>query len=90
MKVEGLQLNRPDLHEIAADVGVGTRDVLFSNGVLSIYNTSQKCQEIIDDNALITFVAMAVDASPEQFSDLEVIKEEPRVIEFDFDDEDED
>ena len=90
MKVEGIQLNRPDLHLISADLGVKTRDVLFSNGVLTIYNTSKECQEIIDDNALFTFVAMAIDISAGQLSDLQAVKEEPKVIEFDFDDEDED
>jgi hypothetical protein len=90
MQVTGIQLNRPDLHTIAADLGIATRDVLFSNGVLSVYNTSQECQKIIDDNALFTFIAMAIEISPEQLSDLQAIKEEKKVIEFDFDDEDED
>jgi len=90
MQVTGMQLNRPDLHTIAADLGIATRDVLFSNGVLTVYNTSQECQDIIDDNALFTFIAMAIEISPEQLSDLQAVKEEKKVIEFDFDDEDED
>ena len=43
MKVEGVHLNRPDLHDIAAELGIGTRDVLTENGVLTIYNTSKTC-----------------------------------------------
>jgi len=91
MKVDGVHLNRPDLHNIAAELGVGTRDVLTKDGVLTIYNTSETCQEIIDDNNLASFVAMALDISAENISDMEVVVEVPVKIEFDpseFEDDD--
>ena len=86
MKVEGIQLNRPDLHNIAADIGIETKDILFKNGVLIIYNTSKECQEIIDDNALATFVAMTLEISVEQISEMTPVQAEPEIIEIeDFD-----
>lgn len=74
MKVNGVHLNRPDLHEIAAELGIGTRDVLVKDGVLTVYNTSKECQEIIDDNALSSFIAMALNISPESISDIKETK----------------
>ncbi len=91
MKVSGVQLNRPDLHNIAAELGIGTRDVLTKEGILTIYNTSKACQEIIDDNALASFVSMALEISAEDISDIKEVVEEPVKIEFDpseFEDDD--
>ncbi len=93
MKVDGIHLNRPDLHHIAAELGIGTRDILTKDGILTIYNTSEVCQEIIDDNALATFVAMALSISAENISDIKEVIEEPVKIEFDpadFDDDEDD
>lgn len=90
MKVSGVHLTRPDLHTIAAELGIGTRDILIKDGILTIYNTSEACQEIIDDNALISFVAMAINIPAEDISELKEVVEEPVKLEFDFDDEDED
>jgi len=90
MKISGVHLTRPDLHNIAAELGIGTRDVLITDGVLTIYNTSKVCQEIIDDSALASFVAMAVNISTEDIGPLSEVVEEPVKIEFDFDDEDDD
>ncbi len=89
MKVDGIQLTRPDLHGIAADLSIATKDVLFQNGVLTVYNTSEACQEIVDDNALITFVAMAIDISSESISEMTAVKAKPKTIEMDMLDEDE-
>ena len=83
MKVDGIHLNRPDLHNIAAELGIATRDVLTNDGILTIYNTSKICQEIIDDNNLVAFVSMALDISAENISDLKEVIEEPVKIEFD-------
>lgn len=84
MKVEGaVNLNRPDMHNIAAELGVSTNDVLLKDGILTVYNTTDSCQEIIDDNALAAFVAMALDISPEKITDIQEVEEEP--IELDFD-----
>lgn len=83
MKVDGIHLNRPDLHEIAADLGIGTRDILTKDGILTIYNTSTTCQEMINDNALTSFVAMALNISPEDISELKEVIEVPVKIEFD-------
>jgi len=91
MKVNGVHLNRPDLHNIAAELGISTRDVLTKGGILTIYNTSDVCQEIIDDKALASFVAMALDISAEDISDIREVIEEPVKIEFDpsdFEDDD--
>ncbi|CAA6816988.1 MAG: Unknown protein [uncultured Sulfurovum sp.] len=92
MKVkEGIHLNRPDMHNIAEELGVTENDVLIKDRILTVYNTSQACQEIIDDNALTLFVAMAVDASPEDFSDLQEVVEKPVKMDFDlneFEDDD--
>ena len=94
MKVNGVHLNRPDLHDIAAELGIGTRDVLTKDGILTIYNTSKVCQEIIDDNDLASFVSMALNISAEDISDIKEVIEEPVKIEFDpsdfEDDEDDD
>jgi len=91
MRVKGVHLNRPDLHNIAAELGITTRDVLVEDGVLTIYNTSKECQEIIDDNALASFVSMALDISSENISDIKEVVEVPVKIEFDpseFEDDD--
>ena len=90
MKVSGVHLSRPDLHDIAAELGISTRDVLTKDGILTIYNTSKVCQEIIDDNDLASFVSMALNISAEDISDINEVIEEPVKIEFDFDDDDED
>jgi len=91
MKVDGVHLNRPDLHVIAAELGIRTKDVLVENGVLTVYNTSKECQEIIDDDALASFIAMALTISPENISEMKAVKAKPKVIEMDddFGDEDE-
>ncbi len=90
MKLNGVQPNRPELHNIAAELGIGTRDVLIKEGVLTIYNTSETCQEIIDDNALASFVSMALEIPAEDISDIKEVVEEPVKIEFDFDDDEDD
>ena len=93
MKISGIHLTRPDLHNIAAELGIGTRDVLIKDGILTIYNTSEVCQEIIDDNALVSFVSMAIHIPAEDISELTEVVEEPVKIEFDpsdFEDEDDD
>jgi len=93
MKVDGIHLNRPDLHIIAAELGIGTRDVLTKDGILTIYNTSPACQEIIDDNALASFVSMALNISSDNISDIQPVVEVPVKIEFDpseFEDDDDD
>lgn len=86
MEVDGVLLNRPDLHNIAAELGVNPGDVLTKNKILTIYNTSEACQEIIDDNALATFVAMALNISPENITNIKEVVEEPVKIEFDLSD----
>ena len=92
MEVEGaVNLNRPDMHNIAAELGVSTNDVLLKDGVLTVYNTTDACQEIIDDNALVAFVAMALDISPEKITNVQEVEEEPIELDFDlseFEDED--
>lgn len=91
MRVDGIQLNRPDLHVIAAELCIATKDVLVENGVLTVYNTSKECQEIIDDNALMSFVAMTIGIPQENISELTSVKAKPKVLERDdfMDDEDE-
>jgi len=86
MKVEGVFLNRPDLHELAADLNIDTRDILSKDGVLTIYNTSETCQEMIDDNALATFVAMTLSIPIENLSDIKEVEEEPVEMDFDLSD----
>ena len=90
MKLSGIQPTRPELHNIAAELGIGTRDVLIKEGTLTVYNTSQACQEIIDDNALASFVSMALEISAEDINDIKAVIEEPVKIEFDFDDDEDD
>jgi len=89
MKVDGVQLTRPDLHGIASDLSIMTKDILFKNGVLTVYNTSSECQAIIDDNALASFVAMAIDISTDSISEMTAVKAKPKIIEMDDFDEDE-
>jgi len=91
MKIDGIFLNRPDMHNIAEELGVTTNDVLIKDGVLTVYNTSKTSQEIINDGDLIAFVAMALDISPEKISDMQEVEEEPIELEFDlseFEDDD--
>ncbi|PHR54234.1 MAG: hypothetical protein COA44_13975 [Arcobacter sp.] len=94
MKVEGIHLTLPDLHTVAAELGIATRDVLTKDGILTIYNTSDTCKEIVDGNTLATFVAMALDISAEDISQMKETVEVPVKIEFDpsefEDDEDDD
>jgi len=87
---QGIHLNRPDMHNIAEDLGVTENDVFIKDGLLTVYNTSATCQEIIDDNALIAFVAMAVEISPDNFSDLKAVEEEPVKMDFDLSEFEED
>ena len=86
MKVTGVHLNRPDMHNIAEELGVTENDVFIKDGILTVYNTSQTCQEIIDDNALAIFVAMAVEIAVEDISDMKAVVEEPVKMEFDLKD----
>ena len=88
MKISGVHLTRPELHNLAADLGITTRDVLIKDGVLTIYNTSETCQEIVDDNALVSFVSMVFEIPSEDISELKAVVEEIVPFEFDFDDED--
>jgi hypothetical protein len=83
MKVDGSHLNRPDLHNVAAELGIATRDVLTHNGILTVYNTSTVCQDIIDNNNLALFVSMALDINVENISDIKEVVEEPVKLEFD-------
>lgn len=85
MKVDGVHLNRPDMHNIAEELGVSTNDVLIKDQILTVYNTSKTCQEIIDDGDLAVFVAMALHMSAENISDMKEVEEEPVVMEFDLD-----
>ena len=91
MKINGIFLNRPDMHNIAEELGVSTNDVLIKDGVLTVYNTSKTCQEIIDDGDLAAFVAMAINISTSDIGELSEVEEEPVEIEFDlseFEDDD--
>jgi len=83
MKIAGIFLNRPDMHNIAEELGVTTNDVLIKDGILTVYNTSKTSQEIIDDGDLISFVAMAINISPENISDMRETVEERVELEFD-------
>lgn len=87
MKVSGAHLTRPDLHILAAELGITTRDVLIKDEILTIYNTSKVCQEIIDDNALVSFVSIILNIPLDDISELNEVVEEPVEIDFDFDDE---
>lgn len=86
MKVKGIILNRPDMHDIAAELGVTENDVLIKDGILTVYNTSKSCQEIVDDNALATFVAMAIDIPAENITDITEVVEKKVKMEFDLSD----
>ena len=86
MKVKGIILNRPDMHDIAAELGVTENDVLIKDGILTVYNTSKACQEIVDDNALAVFVAMAIDIPAENITDITEVVEEKVKMEFDLSD----
>jgi len=92
MKVEGVLLNRPDLHVIAAELGIAAKDVLVENKILTVYNTSDTCQELVDDNALVSFIAMTLNISPDDITEFTAVKAKPKVIEMDdmFDEDDED
>jgi hypothetical protein len=86
MKVHGIHLNRPDLHNIAAELGVTTQDILYKNNILTVYNTTKSSQEIIDDNALLAFVAMALNIPTTDLSDLQEVEEKIVKMEFNLDD----
>lgn len=92
MKMNNVHLTRPDLHILAAELGITTRDVLINEGVLTIYNTSETCQEIVDDNALVSFVAMVFSMPAEDITEFQSVVEEikPLFDPSDFIDEDED
>jgi hypothetical protein len=87
MKIEGVvNLNRTDMHNIATELGVQLRDVVMKDGLVIIYNTSDECQEIVDDNALASFVALALEISSDKITDIKEIEEEPVKLEFDLED----
>lgn len=85
MKLNGVILNRADLHMIAADLGITERDILFKDLVLTVYNTSELANELIENNSMISFLAMNLEMSPEDFSDYQSVEEEPVKLEFDLD-----
>ena len=85
MKINGVHLTRPDMHNIAEELGVSTNDVLIKDGVLTVYNTSNTCQEIIDDGDLSAFVAMALNISTSDIVDMQEVVEEKVKMEFDLD-----
>ena len=85
MKINGVHLTRPDMHNIAEELGVSTNDVLIKDGVLTVYNTSKTCQEIIDDGDLSAFVAMALNISTSDIVDMQEVVEEKVKMEFDLD-----
>jgi len=90
MKIEGIvNFNRADMHNIAEELGITERDVIIKNGLLIIYNTSKESREIIADNALASFVALALDIAPQRISDLTEIEEKPVEIDFTMDNDDE-
>ena len=64
----------------------GPRSCIVKDGVLTVYNTSKTCQEIIDDNALATFVAMVIEIPVEDISELTAVVEEKVKMEFDLSD----
>jgi hypothetical protein len=87
MKIDGIvNLNRTDMHNIASDLGIGERDVVMKDGLVIVYNTSDECQEIVDDNALASFVALALEIPADKISDIKEIEEEPVKLEFDLED----
>ena len=92
MKLEGISLVRPDLYVIAAELGIATKDILFENKILTIYNTSQICQEIIDDGALASFIAMTIEIPVENISEMKAVKAKPKVLDMEdmFDDDEDD
>lgn len=85
MRVNGMHLNRPDLHLIASELGVMNRDVITKDGKLIVYNTSESSQEIVADNNLASFVAMALDISSESITEMESVVEVVEKMEFDID-----
>lgn len=58
--------------------------------ILTVYNTSETCQEIIDDKALVSFIAMTLEISPESISEMTAVKAKPKILERDSFDDDED
>lgn len=86
MRVDGVFLNRTDLHQIAAELNIETRDILSKDRVLTIYNTSDFVQELLDNNALVTFIAMTLEIAPEDISDIKEVEEERVKLEFDLSD----
>ncbi len=83
MKIEGVSnFNRVEMHNIAAELGIMARDVVMKDGLVIVYNTSETFQEIVDDNGLASFIALALEIAPDQISDIQMIEEEPRKIEF--------
>ncbi|MDQ7083799.1 MAG: hypothetical protein Q9M36_02225 [Sulfurovum sp.] len=61
VKVAGMRISRPDAENIATDLGITFNDVTVDNHILTIYITSDECREIIKDNALLVFIAMALE-----------------------------
>ncbi|CAA6807027.1 MAG: Unknown protein [uncultured Sulfurovum sp.] len=86
MKVKGVILNRHDMHNIAHELGVAENDVLIKDGILTVYNTSETCQEIVNDNALAAFVAMALEIPATDISELTAVVEERVKMDFDLSD----
>lgn len=86
VKLDAVFLNRDDLHMIAADLEIAERDILFKDLVLTIYNTSDMVNELIENNSLISFLAMNLDLTPEVFSDYKAVEEERVKMDFDLSD----
>jgi DNA-directed RNA polymerase sigma subunit (sigma70/sigma32) len=86
MRVKGVYLTRPELHDLAEELGVSTRDVLTKDSILTVYNTTKASQEIIDDDDLALCIAMALNISVEAITEMTEVKEEPIKMDFDLSD----
>jgi len=61
MRFKGVKINKPKVEAIAIKLGISNSDVKVKHDVLTVFNTSQQCQVLIDNNSLYDNVALALD-----------------------------
>jgi len=65
MRIKGVKINKPKTEAIAISLGISHKDVKVKHDVLTVFNTSKKCQLMVDNDSLYDNVALALNIPSE-------------------------